>query len=83
MRVDIYIRKENEEIWEGIPNKSEWINELLYERGEPSFSGVKKPTQAYESDFEKAPVKVNMCKNGHLIPTGRDKCTWKGCKYAK
>lgn len=29
MRVNIHIRKENELIWEQIPNKSEWVNNQL------------------------------------------------------
>lgn len=34
MRVNIFIRKENEEAWKAIPNKSEWVNTLLADTNE-------------------------------------------------
>lgn len=40
MRVDIYIRKENQEKWKAIPNKSEWVNALLQNSDDTSRYGT-------------------------------------------
>lgn len=44
MRVNIFIRKENEDKWNNIPNKSEWINTLLSNSDDTSRFGETKQT---------------------------------------
>lgn len=42
MRVNVYIRKENEEHWDKIPNKSNWVNERLEVSTAPSQKPIGK-----------------------------------------
>ncbi len=42
MRSNVFIRKENEDKWNAIPNKSEWINALLTNSDDTSKYGVTK-----------------------------------------
>lgn len=42
MRSNVFIRKENEDKWNAIPNKSEWINALLTNSDDTSRYGVTK-----------------------------------------
>lgn len=41
-RYNIYIRKENEDKWAAIPDKSNWINVLLANSGDTSRYGAKR-----------------------------------------
>lgn len=82
MRVNIYIRKEDEEAWELVEDKPEWIHNNL--RGQ-KLSGVKVTEVIKKVDDIKIPDHVyqafdKTCKNGHII--GKfGKCLEKGCKY--
>lgn len=79
----IYIHQDNEEAWEKIPNKSEWVNDMLSPPKEKKFVSQAKIRNAeYSTKTREVTELPSTCKNGHVIPTGRDKCTWKGCKYA-
>lgn len=42
-----------------------------------------KPLPEIKEELKKIiPVRESkLCKDGHPIPQGRDKCLWKGCKY--
>lgn len=46
MRVNIYIRKENQEAWGKIPDKSNWINALLENSSDTSRYGKVRDTPA-------------------------------------
>jgi len=46
MRTNIYIRKENEDKWNAIPDKSKWINTLLSNSDDTSRYGTVKETPA-------------------------------------
>lgn len=69
MRANIYIRKENEEAWEKLENKSDWVNERL----EGNTVG------------DLAPKLVERLSNGlckvHGLPLdSRGRCLQKGCE---
>jgi len=53
VRVNIYIRKENEELWNGLADKSDWVNRMLRPSGKsgqtfspPSENKVAEPPNA-------------------------------------
>lgn len=81
MRANIFIRKDNEEAWEKIKNKSEWVNNLLQEPKQPEpIIEPKKNIALATPSFVRN--NAGACKNGHPIPDGRDRCMGKGCKYS-
>lgn len=43
-RVNIFIRKANEDKWNNIPDKSNWVNTLLENSGDTSRYGVERET---------------------------------------
>jgi hypothetical protein len=92
---NIWIRKENEDKWEAIPEKSEWINALLANSGSTSRYGAPRTIagetfrEVLSETLPKQPVlkprvsnTAGYCKEGHPIPPGRDRCMGKGCKYS-
>lgn len=93
MRVNIYIRKEDEEAWDSISNKPEWLSQHLQaDIKNPEFIMRKERNKAsrlghYKPDYTSvlAPALYEKlrgeCKNGHLLDKF-GKCTTKGCKYA-
>ena len=96
MRVNIFIRKENEDKWLRIANKSNWVNTILSNSDDTSSWGEVRETPAGRmttvlteevtpSIPQTTPVKnsnFSFCKNGHPIPNGRENCLGKGCKYS-
>ena len=48
MRANIYIRKENEDKWDKIHDKSEWVNTLLKNSGDTSEYGKKRDIAGIE-----------------------------------
>lgn len=97
MRANIYIRRENEEKWEKVADKSKWINALLANSGDTSGYGAVKDSPVgpmitvlsdelppLETPFKQRVVENSQgfCKEGHAIPEGRSKCMGKGCKYS-
>jgi hypothetical protein len=78
----IYIRKENEDAWSELENKSLWINQQLFKSHTDAPLHI--DYTAREPTTETTPKLDNFgfCKNGHPIPEGRIKCLGKGCKYS-
>lgn len=64
----IYIKRENEKKWKSIQNKSDFVNNLL------------QSASLFNERFIKN--SNGICRNGHSIPQGREKCLGKGCKYS-
>jgi len=91
MRVNIYIRKDDEQQWTGITNKPQWIHERL-------TADLDKPWVVEQLDPEvriKAMMELSKQQNNprftgaiksckvHGIPLDdRKRCMQKGCKYA-
>lgn len=82
MRVNVYIRKEHEETWDKIENKSEWVNDRLEAE---SPAGVKLSTKIHPGSnlvVTNTRSAYGFCK-AHATPLdSRGKCLQKGCKYA-
>lgn len=72
MRVDIWIRKANEDRWNAIEDKSAWLNEVL--STQPPLGAE---PQATEKPAKNTPPKSKTCKKGH--PLFGEKCLQKGC----
>lgn len=78
-RVTQYIREDDFEAWNAIENKSEWIHQHL----KNELRIIKTPEEAKQATKPIVESKeFKTCKNGHAIPSGRSKCTGKGCKYS-
>jgi len=115
MHANIYIRKDNEDIWESMEDRSDWVNRKLAEEKNGTLKPFKRVVNPVFTDGKvltpapyNTPIVLNndqvkelkqgkaitgpltqltprttkVCKNGHPIPEGRDKCLGKGCKYA-
>jgi hypothetical protein len=66
MRVNIWIRKENEEKWNNVPDKSNWINTILSNSDDTSRYGKERPSPAgpiVEVLSEVLP-EIKLCKHG-------------------
>jgi hypothetical protein len=66
VRVNVYIRKENEDEWDKIDNKSDWVNERL-STGETTV--LAKPVPKVEG------VSVGFCPHGY----GKGNCKQDDC----
>jgi len=78
MRVNIWIRKENEEAWKAIENKSEYVNNLIgYVSDQPT--NTLQGTIERVKEIVDAPL--DLCKNGHLGDS-EGKCLQVDCKYS-
>lgn len=72
MNTTLYIRKENEEKWNKIPDKSNWVNTLLENSDDTSRYGIERPTPVgpvvevlnEEVKFCKHNAVVGFCKKG-------------------
>lgn len=79
--VNLWLRKENIDIWEAIPEdkKSEWFNTQLQDYAARGTRTIKLP------QFDK-PIRVpstkGTCPNGHVADEW-GKCLMKGCKYGR
>lgn len=85
MRANIYIRKENEEEWEKLKDKSEWVNWHLTEKrtkGETSEEAL--PMHAVDEDDEGPGLKPpsvsraaqRFCEHGAAVGF----CKFKSCR---
>lgn len=96
MNSTIYIRKENQEKWERIANKSAYINSLLEQESLAGFLGHELNGKMRDEGLHKVEKvlkttnltneigeKLNFCPNGHPMPIGRERCLGKVCKYSK
>ena len=59
MHANIWIRKENEETWKSIQDKSDWLNKHLSAEGPPRVQPVKLPRGPRVN-----PLDDLMCKHG-------------------
>lgn len=95
MRVNIYIRKEDEEAWANIPDKPQWIHdglnkELLLEGKWLNIKELKVVNTPAEIDpilIPQVAKNIDRYSNGlckiHSTPLdSRGKCLQKGCRYA-
>jgi len=95
MRVNVWIRKENEQVWQDMTNKSEWLNEMLVRETTPlkAMPRISKPVtealkdvETLEPDFttprrvlENLPKPTAYCEHGQL----KGQCLQKKCKYGR
>jgi hypothetical protein len=85
---NIWIRKDDWELWEKVENKSEFISRALNPPTPKSITEPIKPRPQNNFFTESKPIvkqaksNFSFCKNGHPIPEGRDSCMGKGCKYS-
>jgi len=82
MRANIWIRRENEEQWAKIKNKSEFVNELFQEHVLGKFMTHEWVGKEKDEIVKKEKVGVNLCKVHGTPLTVYGKCLMKGCKYA-
>lgn len=102
MQTTIYIRKDNEDRWNAIADKSAWVNDLLSKTApraqEPDHQLERRPGEVGDTPAAIRKIKEDAriqlvtdafegkptlyCKNGHVIPSGRDRCLTKGCKFS-
>lgn len=78
----IYIRKEDEELWDSLENKAGKVSELL--NNQPKFNKTSNQNEVGLPTSKNKPeaLKSRFCKEGHPIPYPKDKCLGKGCRYS-
>jgi hypothetical protein len=97
MRANIYIRKENEEAWKAIADKSAQVNHWIgVDMGYSVINPEKitrpiKPANTSVGSAGLTPASLKnrtiglqsqTCKNGHPLDKFGNRCMEKGCKYA-
>ena len=85
MRVNVYIRKENEQAWNELKDKSGSVNAMLTRdppRTATSTTTIMPDVPVVKDSVAKAKKNFEFCKNGHPIPEGKSKCMGKVCKYS-
>jgi hypothetical protein len=90
MRVNVYIRKENEKKWLKIADKSAWVNGLLNpsENPRPDLPTLTIKAMGRDVDIIHPDTIAIMASNKvtckiHGIPLDdRGRCMQKGCKYS-
>lgn len=82
---NIWVRKENEEKWLSVKDKSAWVNSILEEVDKPGLEepvkNVSKPKSYANKRPETSRVEIRTCKSGHQTLREDRKCMTKGCKY--
>lgn len=78
MRTNIYIRKDNEDTWDAIDNKSEWVNERL-DKPAIDIAVSNLPKEAYELQVAPIITKRNedmkFCKHNAVVGFCKKGCT--------
>lgn len=83
MRVNVYIRKKNEPLWESLEDKSDWVNRMLgenvflreVEAEFPKEVAVYEKAEPGSGDAVATVTRVSTCKHG----SAKGNCKHKEC----
>lgn len=77
--VNIWVRKDDEDLWNAIEDKPTFLHDALSNRDYPKQESHRIKVEMKETNLG---AQFDLCKAGHYTTRTDGKCSTKGCKYA-